>query len=185
MSLLRNFRRLYDCWKYFCLQELNVFELTGSWECKILENEVKTNGSQTQEETHADHGISTGRRLLEDKDPKESQQGGSESTGGSKEDVPSANLQNEEALEADADASFDLLRDSDELADEYSYDYDDYVDESMWGDEAWSEVQHEKLEDYVNVDSHILCTPVSYTYANDLFTISCRTTTRLSVPVVD
>lgn len=113
---------------------------------------------------HADHGISTGRRLLEDKNSKESQEGGSESTGGSNEDVPSANLLNEEALEADADASFELLRDSDELADEYSYDYDDYVDESMWGDEEWSEVQHEKLEDYVNVDSHILCTPVSHTY---------------------
>ncbi|KAF3449680.1 hypothetical protein FNV43_RR10411 [Rhamnella rubrinervis] len=126
----------------------------------ILEKEGKTNESQTGEGAHADHGVSTGRRLLEDKNSKESQEGGSESTGGSNEDVPSANLRNEEALEADADASFELLRDNDELADEYSYDYDDYVDESMWGDEEWSEVQHEKLEDYVNVDSHILCTPV-------------------------
>lgn len=140
----------------------------------IVENQGEANGSQigagiklpesagnsSAGTVHADHGVSTGRRLLEDKN-SESKEGGSESQGSSNEDVPSANLQNEEALEADADASFELLRDSDELADEYSYDYDDYVDDSMWGDEDWTEVQHEKLEDFVNVDSHILCTPVS------------------------
>lgn len=141
----------------------------------IVENQGESNGSQigagiklpaskgnsSSGTVHADHGVSTGRRLLEEEN-SESKEGGSESKGSSNEDVPSANLQHEEALEADADASFELLRDNDELADEYSYDYDDYVDDSMWGDEEWTEVQHEKLEDFVNVDSHILCTPVSY-----------------------
>ncbi|XP_015897105.1 protein DEFECTIVE IN EXINE FORMATION 1 [Ziziphus jujuba] len=146
---------------------------SGVVNASIVENQGEANGSQigagiklpesagnsSAGTVHADHGVSTGRRLLEDKN-SESKEGGSESQGSSNEDVPSANLQNEEALEADADASFELLRDSDELADEYSYDYDDYVDDSMWGDEDWTEVQHEKLEDFVNVDSHILCTPV-------------------------
>ncbi|KAL5550133.1 hypothetical protein UlMin_000309 [Ulmus minor] len=104
-------------------------------------------------------GTSTGRRLMEDNSSKESQ-GGSESKIKTNEDVQTATVENEGGLEADADSSFELLRDSDELADEYSYDYDDYVDESMWGDEEWTEVQHEKLEDYVNVDAHLLCTPV-------------------------
>ena len=58
----------------------------------------------------------------------------------------------------------ELFRENDEPADEYSYDYDDHVDESMWGDKEWTERQHEKMEDYVNIDSHILCTPVSLKY---------------------
>ncbi|KAM0061209.1 putative transcription factor WD40-like family [Helianthus debilis subsp. tardiflorus] len=85
----------------------------------------------------------TGRRLLEEK---------------AQENV--ATVENDEGLEADADSSFELLRDSDELADEYNYDYDDYVDETMWGDEEWNEAQHEASQSYVHVDSHILCTPV-------------------------
>ncbi|XP_030479712.1 protein DEFECTIVE IN EXINE FORMATION 1 [Cannabis sativa] len=104
------------------------------------------------------NGTSTGRRLLDDNNSKGSQESESKST--SKEDTPVVTVENEGGLEADADSSFELLRDSDELADEYNYDYDDYVDETMWGDEEWKEGQHEKLEDYVNVDSHILCTPV-------------------------
>ncbi|KAJ3682677.1 hypothetical protein LUZ60_012904 [Juncus effusus] len=67
---------------------------------------------------------------------------------------------NDNILEEDADRSFNLLRDTEDVDDEYSYDYDDYVDESMWGDEDWKERKHEKLEDFVNVDSHILSTPV-------------------------
>ncbi|KAL3640714.1 Protein DEFTIVE IN EXINE FORMATION 1 [Castilleja foliolosa] len=76
------------------------------------------------------------------------------------EDDHVATVENSGGLEEEADSSFELLRDSDELADEYNYDYDDYVDESMWGDEEWTEAQHEKLEDYVHIDAHVLCTPV-------------------------
>lgn len=99
----------------------------------------------------------TQRRLLEDGNSERMEQGGSES-----KDVEGhvATVENGEALEEDADQSFDLFRQGEELADEYNYDYDDYVDESMWGDEEWTEQSHEKLEDYVNIDSHILCTPV-------------------------
>ncbi|KAK1558035.1 hypothetical protein QYE76_008198, partial [Lolium multiflorum] len=49
---------------------------------------------------------------------------------------------------------------SQEQPDEYNYDYDDYVDESMWGDEDWTEQEHEKAEDYVSIYAHILSTPV-------------------------
>lgn len=106
----------------------------------------------------ADNKTNARRRLLED-NVKGAEQGGLESKG--KEDMHAATVESDEGLEADADSSFELFRSNDELGDEYSYDYDDYVDESMWGDEEWTEVKHEKLEDYVNVDSHILCTPVS------------------------
>ena len=43
----------------------------------------------------------------------------------------------------------------------HDYDYGDYVDESMWGDEEWTEVEHEKVEKYVDIDAHLVCTPVS------------------------
>ncbi|CAL1378871.1 unnamed protein product [Linum trigynum] len=105
----------------------------------------------------ADNKTSSGRRLLEDNDSKVSDSGNGKNTS---DDLHVATVENDEGLEADADSSFELFRDTDELADEYNYDYDDYVDESMWGDEEWSEGQHEKLEDYVNVDAHILSTPV-------------------------
>lgn len=100
------------------------------------------------------------RRLLEVTDNKSTQDEQSEdhNTGGQ-----GATVENDQELEEDADSSFDLLRDTDELADEYNYDYDDYVDESMWGDENWTEEDHQKAEDYVSIDSHILCTPVSST----------------------
>jgi hypothetical protein len=110
---------------------------------------------------NAQNGTNTGRRLLEDNNSKESQDGGSKSKENSNEEPHVATVENDKVLEADADSSFELYRESDELADEYSYDYDDYVDESLWGDEEWTEQQHEKVEDYVNIDSHILCTPVS------------------------
>ncbi|XAR68857.1 Lambda-carrageenase [Bertholletia excelsa] len=103
------------------------------------------------------------RKLLEDNASKGSEGDGSHS----KADVHATTVENDQGLEADADSSFELFRDSDELADEYSYDYDDYVDESMWGDEEWTEAQHENLENYVNVDSHILCTPVIADIDND------------------
>ncbi|KAH9324109.1 hypothetical protein KI387_004287, partial [Taxus chinensis] len=70
-------------------------------------------------------------------------------------------VENDEELEEDADSSFDLFREGDDaLADEYTYDYDDYVDEAAWGDEDWTEAQHQKEDDFVNIDSHILSTPV-------------------------
>ncbi|KAK8561693.1 hypothetical protein V6N13_149148 [Hibiscus sabdariffa] len=102
------------------------------------------------------NGTSYVRRLLVDNNSKGSLKGGSES----KENVREATVENEQQLRVDADKSFELFRDAEELADEYNYDYDDFVDESLWGDEEWTEGQHEKVEDYVNIDSHILSTPV-------------------------
>lgn len=82
-----------------------------------------------------------------------------------------ATVENEEGnvLEDDAAASFDVFRTPEEiaeesgvegLADQYAYDYDDYVDESMWADDSWAEGAHIKEADFVDVDAHILCTPV-------------------------
>ncbi|KAG7965010.1 hypothetical protein I3843_09G201500 [Carya illinoinensis] len=109
---------------------------------------------------NAQNGTNTARRLLEDNNSKGSQDDGSElkGNGSGGHHVPTVEMN--KSLEADADSSFEIFRESGELADEYSYDYDDYVDESMWGDEEWTEQQHETVEDYVNIDSHILCTPV-------------------------
>lgn len=129
------------------------------------DNSTGTTGS-TQASDSA-HGTNSSRRLLEDINSKGSQEAGSESTVNNVKDTQAATVENEAGLEADADSSFDLFRDSDELPEEYSYDYDDYVDESMWGDEEWTEAQHEKLEDYVNIDAHVLCTPVIADIDND------------------
>lgn len=116
---------------------------------------------------NAQNVTNAGRRLLEDNNSKESQDGVSKSKENSTEELHVATVENEKGLEADADSSFELFRESDELGDEYSYDYEDYVDESLWGDEEWTEQQHEKIEDYVNIDSHILCTPVIADIDND------------------
>ncbi|GMJ03198.1 DEFECTIVE IN EXINE FORMATION 1 [Hibiscus trionum] len=102
------------------------------------------------------NGTSYVRWLLEYNNSKGFQEGSSDS----KENVTEATVENEQQLGVDADKSFELFRDTEELADEYNYDYDDFVDESLWGDEEWTEGQHEKMEDYVNIDSHILSTPV-------------------------
>lgn len=110
---------------------------------------------------NAQNGTNTARRLLEDNKSKGSQDDGSELKGNSSGGHHVPTVEMNKSLEADADSSFEIFRESGELADEYSYDYDDYVDESMWGDEEWTEQQHETVEDYVNIDSHILCTPVS------------------------
>ncbi|CAL4919887.1 unnamed protein product [Urochloa decumbens] len=98
--------------------------------------------------TAAENTSHTQRRLLQTADGSDS---------GAK---VAATAENNEPLEEDADASFDLFRDPEDLPDEYNYDYDDYVDESMWGDEDWKEQEHEKAEDYVSIDAHILSTPV-------------------------
>ncbi|KAK4359295.1 hypothetical protein RND71_021524 [Anisodus tanguticus] len=112
--------------------------------------------SEKKKISNLENGTNTGRRLLEDDVSKRSE-----------EHVQAATVENEEGLEADADSSFELFRDSDELADEYNYDYDDYVDEHNWNDEEWQEPVHEKLEDYVDVDAHVLCTPVIADIDND------------------
>ncbi|KAE8697722.1 Protein DEFECTIVE IN EXINE FORMATION 1 [Hibiscus syriacus] len=128
----------------------------------LIEEASKINAmSLGNKETHTK--TSSRRRLLEDKTSKGSQEGSSDS----KENAQEATVENDQGLEADADQSFELFRDTDELADEYNYDYDDYVDESMWGDEEWTEGQHEKMEDYVNIDPHILSTPVIADIDND------------------
>ncbi|KAH9611995.1 hypothetical protein KSS87_021336 [Heliosperma pusillum] len=109
--------------------------------------------------TTAENGTKPGRRLLEDTGAKGIDNG----SGG----THTATVENDDALDAEADSSFELFRDSEELADEYSYDYDDYVDENMWGDEDWIESEHEKVEDYVDIDAHILGTPVIADIDND------------------
>ncbi|CAK9179759.1 unnamed protein product [Ilex paraguariensis] len=124
-------------------------------------------GSQSEDSSKSGNGTNTGRRLLEVNASKGLEGGGSGSTANNNEESHAATVENDGDLEADAAASFELFRDGDELADEYNYDYDDYVDESMWGDEGWTEAQHEKLEDYVNIDSHILCTPIIADIDND------------------
>ncbi|CAL5388535.1 unnamed protein product [Camellia sinensis] len=160
-------------------------DLTNTANASNLENQGKFNDSQvdagiklptsmdnstldsgSSKTSNAENGTNSRRRLLEDAASKGSEVGGSDSKA-SNGDVHAATVENDQGLEADADSSFELLRDSDELADEYSYDYDDYVDENMWGDEEWTETDHENLEDFVNVDSHILCTPVIADIDND------------------
>ncbi|KAL9239025.1 hypothetical protein vseg_013383 [Gypsophila vaccaria] len=124
--------------------------------------EGKSNASVTaglETITNAENRTNSGRRLLEDTDAK--------GVGAGSGSVHTATVANDDALEAEADSSFELFRDSDELGDEYSYDYDDYVDENMWGDEDWIESEHEKVEDYVEIDSHILGTPVIADIDND------------------
>lgn len=108
-----------------------------------------TAASGSEKTSGEEAGKTARRRLLEVKDTK------------GNEDVHAATVENEGGLEAEADSSFDLFRETDELGDEYNYDYDDYVDETLWGEEEWTESQHEKLEDYVHIDAHVLCTPVS------------------------
>ncbi|BAT97334.1 hypothetical protein VIGAN_09074500 [Vigna angularis var. angularis] len=163
------------------VKKVNGSEVDESLKVPNLEPEKKINESQVHESikvptnvdnssvnagsletVHTENKTSTGRRLLEDNNSKEAKQGVSETEG-----IHASTVETEEVLEADADSSFELYRNSEELADEYSYDYDDYVDETMWGDEEWSEVKHDKLEDHVNVDSHILCTPVIADIDND------------------
>ncbi|KAK0584542.1 hypothetical protein LWI29_014857 [Acer saccharum] len=130
-----------------------------------MDNSSTNTGSDGINST--ENRTNSGRRLLEDNNLKEAQEGSSDSKDNKKEDEKVATVENDARLEADADQSFELFRDADELGDEYSYDYDDYVNDAMWGDEEWTEGQHEKIEDYVNIDSHILCTPVIADIDND------------------
>uniref|UniRef100_A0A803NAR2 Uncharacterized protein n=1 Tax=Chenopodium quinoa TaxID=63459 RepID=A0A803NAR2_CHEQI len=136
-------------------------ENTGSNGTALLENGAISSSSPNElgDNMKTENRQNSRRRLLEDTAFKGA-------VGGS-ENVQTATVENDDALEAEADSSFELFRGSDELADEYSYDYDDYVDENMWGDEDWIESQHETVEDYVDIDSHILSTPVIADIDND------------------
>lgn len=126
-----------------------------------------TSDSGPERTKNAENGTNTKRRLLEDQASKSLEESGSGSKANTTEDVHAATVENDAGLEADADSSFELFRENDELADEYNYDYDDYVDDHLWGEEEWTEAQHEASENYVNIDSHILCTPVIADIDND------------------
>lgn len=131
---------------------------------ELLNNVNNTHSGSISSVTTAAENTSqsyTQRRLLQSADKSNDQTGSSkthESDSGAK---VAATVENSEPLDEDADASFDLFRDPEDLPDEYNYDYDDYVDDNMWGDEVWKEQEHEKAEDYVSIDAHILATPVS------------------------
>ncbi|ONK68556.1 uncharacterized protein A4U43_C05F13220 [Asparagus officinalis] len=114
-----------------------------------------------------ENSVHSQRRLLQEVDSKAAQDENSSSHAKDGAEMHAAGAENRSHLEEEADASFDLFRDAEELPDKYNYDYDDYVDPSMWGDEEWMEEKHEKLEDYVNIDSHILCIPVIADIDND------------------
>ncbi|XP_008798965.1 protein DEFECTIVE IN EXINE FORMATION 1-like isoform X1 [Phoenix dactylifera] len=116
--------------------------------------------------TLAENATISQRRLLQDTDSKGAQEEISVSHANDS-NLHATTVENNEVLEEGADSSFDLFRNSEDLADQYGYDYDDYVDETMWGDEEWTEDKHEKMEDYVNIDSHILSTPVIADIDND------------------
>ncbi|XP_044461221.1 protein DEFECTIVE IN EXINE FORMATION 1 isoform X1 [Mangifera indica] len=126
---------------------------------KTVDNSSLTAGSGGNSSSESRRN--SGRRLLEDNNSEGSLEGSSESKDDKKDDAHKATVENDpQALSDDADRSFELFRETDDLDDEYGYDYDDYVDDAMWGDEEWQEGQHEKMEDFVNIDAHILCTPV-------------------------
>ncbi|KAJ4979848.1 hypothetical protein NE237_010628 [Protea cynaroides] len=143
----------------------NEEKLNSTQDIRLLSSFHMSSGDAELRGTIKAENTTNSRRLLEDTDSKE-QESGSESKA-SDGDEKVATVENDAALEADADSSFELFRDNDELADEDNFDYDDYVDESMWGDEEWTEQNHKKMEDYVDIDSHILCTPVIADIDND------------------
>lgn len=135
----------------------------------VLPTSMTNNASMNVTTGNLDDKNATGtsRRLLEVNDPKQSEEDGSGSNTNGSGDEHVATVENDEPLEAGADQSFEIFRENDELADEYNYDYDDYVDESMWGDEEWTEDKHEKVEEHVDIDAHLLCTPVIADIDND------------------
>ncbi|XP_016462552.2 protein DEFECTIVE IN EXINE FORMATION 1-like [Nicotiana tabacum] len=126
-------------------------------EVKMNNKSNITLSSDNEKLNNLENGTSKGRRLLEDDVSRRSEESGSRS-----EDVRAATVENEEGLEADADSSFELFRDNEELPEDYDYDYDDYLDddEEEWMGEDFEEAEHEKLENYVHIDAHVLCTPV-------------------------
>uniref|UniRef100_A0A7N0T2U8 DEX1 C-terminal domain-containing protein n=1 Tax=Kalanchoe fedtschenkoi TaxID=63787 RepID=A0A7N0T2U8_KALFE len=149
----------------------NDGKINGSHANPNIKLQMSTGNSSTNNETMGVTSVLNGtvssRRLLEENVSKNSLESNSEHKKENDENVRAATVENDGALEDEVDSSFDLFRENDEMADEYNYDYDDYVDESLWGDEEWTEAQHEKAEDYVNIDAHILCTPVIADIDND------------------
>ncbi|TKV90424.1 hypothetical protein SEVIR_9G028000v4 [Setaria viridis] len=125
---------------------------------ELLNDVNNTHSGNISSVTTAAESTSHAQRRLLQTDDKSDDKTGSSKTHES--DSGADTVENNESLEEDADASFDLFRDPEDLPDEYNYDYDDYVDESMWGDEDWKELEHEKAENYVSIDAHILSTPV-------------------------
>jgi hypothetical protein len=125
---------------------------------ELLNNVNNTHsGNISSVTTATDNTSHAQRRLLQTADKSDDKTGSSKTH---ESDARADTVENNESLEEEADASFDLFRDPEDLPDEYNYDYDDYVDESMWGDEDWKELEHEKAENYVSIDAHILSTPV-------------------------
>ncbi|KAK8946301.1 hypothetical protein KSP40_PGU004761 [Platanthera guangdongensis] len=124
-----------------------------------LENVNKSTNDSFSRSIMGENSTHSQRRLLQENNP------GGNNIG--EMQVHEATVENDGSLEGEADQSFDLFREAEDLDNEYNYDYDDYVDDSMWGDAEWTEEKHENLEDYVNVDSHILCTPVIADIDND------------------
>lgn len=117
-------------------------------------------GSGSETSTNAGNGTTTGRRLLQDNSSRGSGDAGSQSEANSNQEFHAATVENDGGLEEEADSSFDLFRDN-EVDDQYGYDYDDYIDDNLWGDEEWTESAHETAENFVHIDAHVLCTPVS------------------------
>lgn len=140
-------------------------------EVKMNNKSNITLSSDNEKLNNLENGTSKGRRLLEDDVSRRSEESGSRS-----EDVRAATVENEEGLEADADSSFELFRDNEELPDDYDYDYDDYLDddEEEWRGEDFDEAEHEKLENYVHIDAHVLCTPVSLSDKIAYLILHCR-----------
>lgn len=133
----------------------------GNENMELPNNPNNTNSGNTSSlYTTTDNASHAQRRLLQTADKSDDQTGNAEIHGNDAGTTGEMTVENDEPLEEDANASFDLFRDAEDLPDEYNYDYDDYVDESMWGDEDWTEQEHEKADDYVSIDAHILSTPV-------------------------
>ncbi|XP_015056230.1 protein DEFECTIVE IN EXINE FORMATION 1-like isoform X2 [Solanum pennellii] len=125
-------------------------------EVKMTNLNNVTLNSDNEKISVPENGTSKGRRLLEDNVLRSSE----ESDSGSK-DVRTATVENEGGLEAEADSSFELFRDNEDIPDDYDYDEDDYLDDDeLWKTEEFEEPEHEKLKNYVHIDAHILCTPV-------------------------
>ncbi|CAN6471441.1 unnamed protein product [Victoria cruziana] len=139
----------------------NITQPGENVELPKLDNTNSSAG--TENDSKADGVTQSLRRLLEDAESTGSGVDNSKSNENARADIGTkkVNVENNGNLEEDADSSFDLFRNGDgEMGDEYNYDYDDYPDDSMWGTEEWMEEKHEKQENFVEVDSHILCTPV-------------------------
>ena len=144
-------------------------------------------GSITSVTTEAENTSQshTQRRLLQTADKSDEQTGSSKTNESDSGAKVAATVENSEPLDEDADASFDLFRDPEDLPDEYNYDYDDYVDDRLWGDEDWKEQEHEKAEDYVSIDAHILSTPVSDALVPFAYVFFYPSHNILSTPVSD